>query len=154
MSPDHGCARQRRVGFGSAGKEMTTAAAGALALLGGWSIAVPYVDGALGLRVDVVQKVEVVDHVVPGAIVVAALAAMALRRPARGSVWVLAPCVAFLAGFWMTSTHVPLVLQAADGEAPWGGALFHTSPGPAVAVLSLWLLTVGIRASENADADG
>lgn len=44
-----------------------------------------------------------------------------------------------LAGFWMTATHVPLVLQAMDGEVSWGAALYHTAPGLAVmAVGGFW----------------
>jgi hypothetical protein len=34
----------------------------------------------------------------------------------------------WLAGLWMTVTHVPLVGQATRGQAPWGSVIHHLAP--------------------------
>ncbi len=115
-------------------------------------MAVPYADGLLGLQLAVPQKVEVVDHVFPGLVVAAGAAGMfvLLRGGAapHGVSFLVAAGLAFLAGLWITSTHVPLLLQAANGVAPWGPALFHTASGPVITVLSLWLLVPQLRGAD------
>jgi len=125
----------------------------ALLVLGAWSIVVPYVGPAVGLRLDVRPTVEIVDHVVPGAVVLAAgmslllILRSATSRPSSLLVPALAG-VAFLAGFWMLSTHVPLLVQSGRDLAPWGAA-FHKTPGAAVTALSLWLLLLQLRGGEG-----
>jgi hypothetical protein len=115
---------------------------------------VPYVGPAVGLRLDVRPTVEIVDHVVPGAVVLAAgmslllILRSATSRPSSLLVPALAG-VAFLAGFWMLSTHVPLLVQSGRDLAPWGAAVFHTTPGAAVTALSLWLLLLELRGAEG-----
>lgn len=138
----------------SAGRPRPVAAL--LALLGAWSVATPYADGPLGVRVDVLRSVEVVDHVVPGLVIVVAAAGMWVLFPRSGAgshaPWlVLAAAVSFLAGLWMTSTHVPLLFQAADAEVPWGAAIFHSTAGPVVMALSLWPLVRAVRTLEQAE---
>ena len=112
-------------------------------MLGAWAIAIPYLGPPLGLRLDVPPSVEVVDHVVPGLIVLAASAAM-LALQSRGRSWRTARLVAcglaFLAGFWITSTHVPLAVEAIRGVTPWPPALWHTVAGPPIVALALWML--------------
>ena len=123
----------------------------ALVALGAWEIGVPYLAAALGLELDVPSRVEVVDHVVPGLVLVAsgALLAFWARRGARGGVLPLVlASLAFLAGFWITATHVPLVLQAGDELSPWGSVLFHATGGPPIVALALWLLVPRVRALE------
>ncbi len=104
----------------------------------------PYVGPALGLNLDVRPAVEVVDHVVPGAVAALCAAWAALRsrlnqdaRPSALTVVLLA--CAFLAGVWQTATHAPLVAQAGEGQAPWGAVLLHSTAGPVIALLALWL---------------
>jgi hypothetical protein len=127
-----------------------------LGALGAWLLAAPYLGPALGLVLDVPPIVEVVDHVVPGLIVVtlsgasllggAPLLSVGARGGAPGGFLTLAvPGLAFLAGLWGTSTHVPLVADAWAGEAPWGAALFHSVPGILIAVLSLALFLIALR---------
>ena len=112
-----------------------------LAGLGAWAAVVPYLATAVGLEVDVPAKVEVVDHVVPGAIVIAASAALvALRLDPEGLPALSLAGVAALAGFWTTSTHMPLLAEAADGVTPWGAALLHFSSGPPVVLVALWMI--------------
>ena len=115
-----------------------------LAAAGAWAMVPPYLGPAIGLDLDVAARVEVVDHVVPGAVALAASAAiLALGRRGRGPEslpGLVAAGAAFLAGFWITSTHVPLPIEAAEGTTGWGPALLHFSAGPPVVALSLWLL--------------
>ncbi len=124
-----------------------------LVALGIWSIAVPYLGPLLGLILDVPAKLEVVDHVVPGVVVVASSVVLLLRgiRETGRYVVVLLGVTAlpFLAGLWMTSTHVPLLFQAAEGLVPWGTALFHSAPGPFIMLLSLLLLMGALKSVED-----
>ncbi|MBW3557765.1 MAG: hypothetical protein KY454_12610 [Actinobacteria bacterium] len=93
-----------------------------------------------GPELDVARRVEIADHVLPGVVVLAACgAAVALRL--RDTMLLLAGMAVGLAGFWMTATHLPLVLQAKNGQARWGAAIYHTLPGLAVLVVGLvWIL--------------
>lgn len=104
-------------------------------LAGIWGMMPRFIDS--GLLTD--DRVEVIDHVVPGVVVViVSLMSLAARRPAKVLFFFLTGLVVLLAGLFMLSTHVPLIMQAIRGEAPWGGAIFHTAP--AVGVLGLGLL--------------
>ena len=112
-------------------------------MLGAWAMAIPYLGPSLGLQLDVPPRVEIVDHVLPGLIVLAASAVMlALRRGGRSwrTPWLVAGGLAFLAGFWITSTHVPLALEAIRGLTPWPPALWHNLGGPPIVALALWML--------------
>ena len=123
----------------------------ALALLGAFAAATPYLASAWGLEVDVPSRVEVVDHVVPGAVIVASGAALLLvrgRAAQGGFVAMAAAGLAFLAGFWITSTHVPLLFEAADAVVGWDAALFHMAAGPLSLLVALWLLVPQLRVAE------
>ena len=126
----------------------------ALALLGAWAIAVPYIGPELGLRLDVASKVEFVDHVIPGiAAILSALLLFWVRASggdASSVQWLVAAGAAFLAGVWMVSTHAPLVEDAARGAADWGPTILHNSPGLPLALLSLWLLFEALRREPGA----
>jgi len=111
--------------------------------VGVWAILPPYVGPLLGLELEVSATVEAIDHVLPGVLtVIAAGAALALARRGRAdSVPALAAlAVCALAGLFQTVTHVPLVADAGSALAPVGSVVLHTSPGPVLLVLSLWLL--------------
>ncbi len=103
-----------------------------------WAIAVPYSARPLGLTVATRPIVEVVDHVVPGLVVLMVGAAATII----GRLRLEAALLALLAALWMTGTHLPLLAQAARGEATWAAALFHSLPGIALLILavdaSLW----------------
>jgi len=127
-----------------------------LALLGVWSVFPPYLGPPLGLGLNVAADVEVVDHVVPGVAVAlcAGLAALLVRRDsaAEASAPVLALTgVCFLAGMWQAATHAPLVLDGGGSESPWGSVLLHSSPGPAILAIALWL-TLRTPAADAAEA--
>jgi hypothetical protein len=116
--------------------------AAALAALAAWAAAVPWLARAAGQELDVSTRLEVIDHVVPGAVVLACCAL--LLRPgaaAPGSLARMVPvAIAILAGFWITVTHITLVPEALDGVSPWGAALLHLSAGPPIMLLALWML--------------
>lgn len=83
----------------------------------------------VGPRLEVAHAVEITDHLVPGLAVigVSAMVLVATRSaPLSESVMLAAGLVVMLAGLWMAATHVPLVAQAARGEAPWGATIYHT----------------------------
>lgn len=102
-----------------------------LLVLAVWGAIVPYVGPHLGEIVNTRPLNEIVDHVVPGAVVAGvAVVAWAWRR------FTLAEALlVVLSGAWMTATHVPLLLQVRTGEVDLGAALFHAAPGVAILLL-------------------
>jgi hypothetical protein len=118
-----------------------------LALASAWAAVVPYLGRALGWRLDVAASVEVVDHVVPGIVVLGAaclLAGVGMRAPAAvGDLrWSVAAGASFLAGFWIAATHAPLLVEAIDGVSPWDAALLHLSAGLPVLAAGAALLAL------------
>lgn len=109
--------------------------AGAGFLAGAWALLPPYTGPAL----NTAARVEFADHVVPGVAVVAisALALVVARRPGADRFLFGAGLGVILAGFWMTATHLPLLLQATRAQAPWGATVYHSLPGLAVLVLGV-----------------
>ncbi len=94
-----------------------------------------YLDG-----LHVKMGAEVVDHVVPG-LVVLALVFVAIRwgREVPG-LMLLAGVGIILAGFWMTDTHVGLLRQGLRGQAPAGATAYHCSTAVVVDVVAVaWL---------------
>jgi len=119
--------------------------AAVLAGIGAWIAVVPYLGRALGLDVNVKAIVEVVDHVIPGLFIVTT--ALYLRRlAARGTLAGQSPAlfasgVAFLAGFWVLATHVPLLADAASSKLPWEAAIWHSiTPLPIVVLACSFVL--------------
>lgn len=101
--------------------------------LAAYGLVAPYLSRAVGLPVPVDSTVEIVDHVVPGVVVLAvAVITLSLRR-----LTLVASLLATLAGFWMTATHLPLLLQAQRGEVHVGAALIHSTGGILILLLSL-----------------
>jgi hypothetical protein len=119
-------------------------AAAALTAVAAWTIVVPYLGRLLGLIVPVAARVEVVDHVIPGALTVAAglyLSRAARRGPLSSDrLALLASGVGFLAGFWVVVTHVPLIGDAATSDQPWDAAIWHSIAGLPMLILAFWLL--------------
>lgn len=105
-----------------------------LLFFGVWGTLAPYV----GPDVLVRQIVEVVDHVVPGVVVLG----VALLSLHRRRIELIPAGLAVLAGLWMTTTHVPLVGQAARGETSWDGALWMFVPSACVFVIAVWAVAV------------
>lgn len=119
---------------------------GILAILGLLSILPPYLGPEIGLKLQgIASSVEVVDHVVPGIVIFLAAGGSFLLvragRLAQDSL-VLATGVALsmLAGVWQTSSHIPLVLDGGRPESPWGAVILHSTLGPVITGLSLWLV--------------
>ncbi len=119
-----------------------------LAAIGAWTITVPYLGELLGLTVDVRPIVEVVDHVIPGALVVAAalfLRSRARRAPMRSDgTALIAAGIAFLAGFWVLATHVPLVGDAAEARVTWAAAIWHSITAVPTLALACWCVVRSI----------
>ena len=111
----------------------------ALAALAVWAMVVPWLARAVGAHLDVPTRLEMIDHVVPGAIVLACYGFLA-AAPAGELARLAALGVAALAGFWITATHAVLLPEAIDGISPWPAALLHLSAGVPVTLLALWLL--------------
>lgn len=96
---------------------------------------------------------EVADHVIP-AILVALVSLVGLyvaRRSLRpGPTLFVCGATVFLAGLWMMATHLPLVAQAARGDAPWPATIYHSSAALAVFGLGLlWSATYWSEASAD-----
>lgn len=112
--------------------------------IGAWTMVVPYLGSALGMDVNVAAIVEVVDHVIPGAIVVAAgicLHRLARRRPLAGERFaLLAAGIVFLAGFWVLATHLPLLQDAADERTTWEAAIWHSIAALPIVGLAGWFV--------------
>ena len=131
-----------------------------LAILGGLSVLPPYVGPPLGLELQGIDStVEVVDHVIPGVIVFLAAGASFLllragrvRKDSLALASALAVCM--LAGVWETSSHVPLVLDGGRPEAPWGAVIFHSTLGPIVAALALWLVLRALAVEPPGEEQG
>lgn len=108
-------------------------------LIGFWAIAPPYV--VLFGRLEVKNStVELVDHALPGLMVVAAsvFGYLQLRadEPSQLLLFTSGATIA-LGGFWMLSTHVGLLGQTRQGLVPGGAVAWHIVPGVAVTVLGL-----------------
>jgi hypothetical protein len=115
----------------------------ALGALAAWAIAVPWIARVLGLELGVPTRLEVIDHVVPGVVVLVCCAALAhptAAGPAGSLPWLGIAGIACLSGVWITATHAILLPEAIDGVSPWGAALLHLSAGPPIAVLALSML--------------
>ncbi len=98
---------------------------------------------------------EFVDHIVPGLLVaVMCVAALAARRRPQGPGLVpfTAAATTLLAGFWMVATHWQLIRQAMmdPPQAPWAGAIYHTTA--AVAVMGFGLLWAVLHWPDLSDA--
>lgn len=112
-----------------------------LAAIAAWTVVVPYLGMALGLTVDVPAIVEVVDHVIPGAVTFGAalyLASLARRHALRETgAALLAAGVCLLAGFWVLATHVPLIGDAARADQAWDAAIWHSITALPIVVLAV-----------------
>lgn len=116
----------------------------ALLLLGAWSILPPYIGPVVGLELDVKSSVEVVDHVLPGVVIIlcAGVAALQVRRDEAAedstlNLLLMGTCA--LAGLWQTVTHAPLVFDGGEPGSPWDSVILHSTAGPILVLLSIWL---------------
>jgi hypothetical protein len=123
-----------------------------LATIGVWTVAVPSIGDALGLSVAVSGRVEIIDHIVPGALV--AVGGLYLMRSARGRplasgrFTLRVSCVVFLAGMWVLATHLPLLADAATSDQAWDAAIWHAAGALPILVASLWCVSRSIPKSD------
>jgi len=115
----------------------------ALAVFGVLDAIAPYVSNAVGLPLSTLTINEVVDHVVPAAIVVG-IAWWSLLRGRRSLAGSL---VTLVAGTWMFATHVPLIVQAAQGLVPVQTAMIHSVPGALVLLTAIMAALVDLIAA-------
>lgn len=115
----------------------------ALAVFGVFDAVAPYAANALGLHLGTLPINEVVDHVVPGALVILVAWVSLLRGPRA----LAGSLVCLVAGTWMTATHVPLLVQAGQGLVPWETALIHSVPGILVLLVALMATVVDVVAA-------
>lgn len=114
-----------------------------LAGLAAWSILPPYLGPLLGLELDVPAGVEAVDHLVPGALALAAAAwtvGLARRGETQSTRVSGAFAVCALAGFFQAVTHISLVFDIGDVGRPADAVLLHATAGPALLALAAWHL--------------
>ena len=119
-------------------------------VVGAWGILPKFVTPPL----NTADRVEFADHVLPGLLVVAVSAAVLVRQRRAGGARLVpffAGGAVLLAGFWMVVTHIPLVAQAFNDEAPWAGTVHHTAA--ALAVFGLGLLWVTAHWTDLAAAE-
>ena len=57
----------------------------------------------------------------------------------------LGAAIVFLAGLHVTSVHAPVIRKVFEGDLPAGDALFHTSGGPPLLILGMWMLVTEMR---------
>ena len=107
-------------------------------VIGAWAVVPPYLGPALATD----ARVEIADHVVPAIVILALSTALVVRRAAIPAIVMFAAGLTIaLAGLWMFLTHVPLLAQAARGQAPVLAVAWHSVPGVAVIVLGVvWVL--------------
>lgn len=110
---------------------------GLLLAIGVWGTVAPYI----GPQVTVRAIVELVDHVVPGVVVLG----VALLSLYRRRFDLVTAGLSLLAALWMFSTHVPLLAQAVNGEAPWAGSLWMFVPSALILALSLSAIVLAWR---------
>lgn len=113
----------------------------ALLVVGLFGLLAPYTGEPLGFLIVVRPIVEVVDHVVPGVVLVAVAAIILVTN----RIPLIAALIAVLAGLWMTTTHLPLLVQASQGQVGWAAAWWHTAPGVVLLILSAVAVAVAWR---------
>jgi cation transport ATPase len=125
----------------------------AVIVLGLWAALTPYAAAATGYGVTVDPTLEIIDHVVPGGVIVAVNAALLwrARRPGVGDLALYAAGVTLLAGLWITVTHVPLLAQARSGGVGWGAAVFHSHAGVLVLLVAVGQLAGAMRGAGPVD---
>lgn len=113
-----------------------------IAVVGLFSLAVPALGGVLGLPTQASPIKEIIEHVVPGLLVLS-LSATALRLELKEAqseefLFLMASAVG-MAGLWIIGTHVPLLRLAFRGRATPELALFHAAAGPVLIGLAVVL---------------
>lgn len=80
---------------------------------------------------------EIVDHVVPGLVVIA-MVAVGLSSGVRSvTAMAYSGLVVLLAGLWMVLTHIGLFRQAVGGQVSWGPGAYHCSAAALVLLVGL-----------------
>lgn len=123
----------------------TTLLGGGL-IIGLYAMMPAFVVGSIHLH----KSTEVVDHVVPGVVVLALVLAAIVRRAQPDTLMLGAGVGVLLAGFWMVMTHFGLARQALDNEVSKTTALYHCSTALLTAALGVaWVYRYRAAAADN-----
>jgi hypothetical protein len=90
---------------------------------------------------------EVVDHVVPGLVVIAMVGVAMLWGVRSYTVMAVSGLIVVLAGFWMVLTHIGLFRQGVNGDVAFGAAAYHCSTAILVFALGVtwvWRYRAGL----------
>lgn len=114
-----------------------------------WAIGVPFLAQALGLQFGVDHDDERLNHVISGiAGLVGGALAFSGGRP-RTPRWTSGAMIVFMAGLYVTSVHGTVIRKVIEGDLPAGDALLHTSGGPPLLILGMWMLAVEMRPQQE-----
>ena len=97
-----------------------------------WAVLPPFIPPDL----ETALATEIVDHVLPAVVVFVAIALASSRPWPRLRLFQIGLAVT-VAGMFMVGSHIPLVVQALGGGAPWPGTIHHSLAPVAVLVLGL-----------------
>ena len=126
----------------------TTLLGGGL-IIGLYAMMPAFIVGSIHLH----KSTEVVDHVVPGILVLALVLAAIVRRAQPDTLMLGAGVGILLAGFWMVLTHIGLARQALDNEVSKTTALYHCSTALLTAALGVaWVYRYRAAAADNPPA--
>lgn len=103
-----------------------------LFVLGLWGLVAPYLSTAAGYPIPVPARVEFVDHVVPGTIILG----VAVLAMFSGGLSLVPALAATLSAFWMTLTHLPALRDGFRGVISLQAAFIHSVPGLAILALA------------------
>lgn len=87
--------------------------------------------------VHVKRGTEIIDHVIPGLVVIAMVGVAMLWGVRSVSVMALAGLGVVIAGLFMALAHVGLFRQAINHQVPWGAAAYHCSTAAFVFLVGL-----------------
>ena len=85
-----------------------------------------------GPQIHIQKVVEVVDHVIPGLVVLALVGSATVLGARPAGLMLVFGVLVTLAGLWMVDTHVGLFSQAVHHEVDLVAAGFHVSTAAAV----------------------
>jgi hypothetical protein len=90
---------------------------------------------------------EIIDHVIPGLVVIAIVGIAMLWGHRSMTVMALAGLGVLIAGLFMVLAHVGLFRQAVNHQVAWGGAAYHCSTAALVFLVGLawaWRYRAGL----------
>ncbi|MGI8426445.1 MAG: BTAD domain-containing putative transcriptional regulator [Actinomycetota bacterium] len=104
------------------------------------AISIPYLGGFFGLQAAQAERIELIGHLIPGALLLAiALYALTRWPDVATTMPTVVPVAGLLLGIWMSATQVRLLRQALSGFTTWPKVALHFAPGLAALAFAGWL---------------